>query len=187
MIAGRKCTFLWVSLVGSVLLLTSSCALGRPSERVVLDEGKIGRSVWGAWLEPAAKSAQSGEMVCRGIALASPTSGGLWAQSEYAECGVVSEPAPLIDSIDRGQGKRRRTVWLGVFSAEVRKIYVRVGHARRGKVVSPQRLSPKDAKALGTDQLAFWVHGYAGNSCLHRLITYGPSGATLSDSGKASC
>lgn len=186
MIAGNKCALL-LGMVGVTLLLASSYAAGSSSQRVVLDEGKIGRAMWAVWLKPSAKPGQSRGRVCSGTALAAPSSGGLWAQSESEECGVVSASAPMIESIDRGQGQKRRTVWLGVFSPEVRRIYLRVGNAPRGKVVSPQRLSPKDADALGTDQLRFWVQGYAGNSCLHRLITYDSSGSTLSDSGRGFC
>lgn len=186
MIVRRKCTLLLI-MAGAALLLATSYAPGRSSQRVVLDEGKIGRSMWASWLEPAAKPRHSRGKVCRGIALAAPSSGGLWAQSEFVECGAVSASAPLIDSIDRGQGRKRRTVWLGLFSPEVNKVYLRIGHARRGNFVRLQQLSPKDAEALGTDQLKFWVHGYAGNSCLHRLITYDSSGERLSDSGGDDC
>jgi hypothetical protein len=186
MTVGRKCALL-LAMAGIAMLLTTAYALGASPQRVVLDEGKIGRSVWAAWLEPAAKPVQSREKICRGIALTAPSAGGLWAQSEYGECSLVSAPEPLIDSIDRGQGQKRRTVWLGLFSAEVSKVYLRIGHTRPGNFVRLQQLSPKDAEALGTDRLKFWVRGYAGSSCLHRLITYDSSGDTLSDSGKEPC
>lgn len=186
MTAGRRSALLLIT-AGIALLLATSYAPGRSPQRVVLSEGQIGRSVWTTWLRPAAEPGHSREKVCRGIALAVPSAGGLWAQSEYDECGVVSASAPLIDSIDRGQGQKRRTVWLAVLSPEVSKVYVRIGHTPRGKSVSPQRLSRREARTLGADQLAFWAHGYAGNSCLHRLITYHSSGEMLSDSGKLSC
>jgi hypothetical protein len=186
MTAGRKCALLLIT-AGTTLLLATSYAPGRSPQRVVLDEGKIGRSVWTAWLRPAAQPGRARGRVCRGIALAGPSPGGLWAQSEFEECSAVSATAPVIESIDRGERRKQRTVWLALLSPEVSKVYFRIGHTPRGKVVTPQRLSPREAKALGTDQLEFWVHGYAGNPCLHRLITYDSSGETLSDSGKESC
>jgi hypothetical protein len=186
MTTSRKCVLL-LGLIGTTLLLATSYAPGKSPQRVMLDEGKIGRFVWATWLRPAAQPGHAGGKVCRGGALAGPASGGLWAQSEFDECGAVSASAPLIDSIDRGEGQKRRTVWLGLFSAEVSKVFLRIGHTRPGNFVRLQQLSPKDAETLGTDRLKFWVRGYAGSSCLHRLITYDSSGDTLSDSGKEPC
>lgn len=186
MTAGRKCAILLIT-AGTTLLLAASFAPGRSPQRVVLDEGKIGRSVWAAWLRPAARPGHAGGKVCRGVALAGPSSGGLWAQSEFDECGAVSASAPVIESLDRGQGRKQRTVWLGLFSPEVSKVYLRIGTPQRGNFVRLQQLSSKDAETLGTDRLKFWARGYAGTSCFHRLITYDSSGETLSDSGKESC
>lgn len=186
MTVGRKCAILLIT-AGTTLLLAASLTPANAPQTVLLDEGKIGRSVWTAWLRPAGHSGAAGERVCRGVALAGPSSGGLWAQSEFEECGAVSASAPVIESIDRGQGRKRRTVWLGLFSAEVSKVYLRIGRARQGNFVRLQQLSPKKAGALGIDRLKFWARGYAGPSCLHRLITYNSSGEALSDSGKESC
>lgn len=186
MTASRRWALLLV-VVGTTVLLAGSYASAKSPQKVVLDEGKIGRSVWAAWLRPAAQPGHARGKVCREVALAGPSSGGLWAQSVLEECGAVSASAPVIESIDRGRGQKQRTVWLGLFSAEVSQVYVRIGHARRGNFVRLHQLSLKDAEALGTDQLKFWVHGYAGNSCLHRLITYDSFGETLSDSGGGSC
>ena len=186
MTASRKCALMLV-VIGITLLLAAPYAPGKSPQRVVLDEGRIGRSAWAAWLRPAVRPGDASEKVCRGVALAGPSAGGLWAQSEFDECGAVSASAPVIESIDRGQGRKQRTVWLGLFSPEVSKVYLRIGATRRGNFVRLQQLSSKDAEALGTDRLKFWARGYAGTSCLHRLITYASSGETLSDSGKESC
>lgn len=186
MTAIRKCAILLIT-AGVTLLLAASLAPASSPQRMLLDEGTIGRSVWTAWLRPAGHSGAAGSRVCRGVALAGPSSGGLVAQSEFEECGGVSASAPVIESIDRGEGRKRRTVWLGLFSAEVSKVYLRIGRARQGNLVRLQQLSPKDAGTLGIDRLKFWTRGYAGPSCLHRLITYNFSGETLSDSGKESC
>jgi hypothetical protein len=181
-----KNRLLLLFVIGGTLLATSWATAAGSPQRVLLREGKIGRSVWAAWLEPTKKSGRAGERVCRSLALAGPSAGGLVAQSEYRECGAVSESSPIIESIDRGQGLKRRTVWLGLFSADVSSVYIKIGHVRGGNV-QLSRLSEENAEALGTSRLTFWVHGFSRGACLARLITYDSSGEMLSDSGRNPC
>jgi hypothetical protein len=180
----RRLLNVGVMLVVALGLMASVVA-GQTSSSVALKEGRVGRAFWHAWLEPSQKR-QDPTRACRNVALVVPTKGGLWAQSELRECGSVSPSEPVIESIDSGRGRQRRGVWLGLFSSEVDRIYIAVGN-RQGKVVTVAHLTPKDAAKLHTEQMGFWAHGFAGITCLRRLITYDSSGARLSDSGRGPC
>lgn len=169
-----------VAVAVASLGLATTVTAHRHSQVVILDEGKIGKAAWGAWLEPAAGNTDGPEKVCRNLALMRPTNGGLYARSESRECGAISPSSPAIESIDSGRGSKRRSVWLMIFAPNVERIYVNVGKTG-GRSIRVAKLSSQDSGKLKVENLGFWVRGYAGNASLHRLISYDSTGATLSD------
>jgi hypothetical protein len=177
------------ALIGTFIALflaTGAVAWATNVEQVVvLKEGNIGKAEWGAWLEPDRAKGQA-DKVCRNIALSHPVSGGLRARSEFRECSSVTETVPVIESLDEGDKSKRRTVWLGLFAPNVATAFLRIGRSS-GETVHVRKLRSGAAAKLGTDRLGFWVRGFAGNACLHRLIAYDGEGNVLSDSGKEPC
>jgi hypothetical protein len=176
----------FAGLVISVVLL--ACISARAADGghvVVLREGTIGKSKWTAWLEPAIARGKANK-VCRNLALSHPTYAGLIARSEFRECGSITAAEPAVESIEAGEGSKQRSVWLGLFAPMVRTIYVRIGSSA-GHLVHLQALSVRAAAKVDAERLRYWVRGYAGASCLRRLITYDVNGEVLSDSGSEPC
>lgn len=161
-------------------------SLAADQPQVQLGEGRIGRASWGVWLESAARKGAESSHLCVDMVLVRPIANDLWARGESRECNAVSVAAPVVESLDGGSGRRRRTVWAVVVASDAYSLLINIGnHGPRHVRVG--RIGEQEAHRLGLDRIGFWVHGFGGNACLHRLIAYGRDGSRLSDSGKLPC
>ena len=148
----------------------------------IIGHGYIGRAQWAAWVRDGPASHGG---VCVRMVFARPASVGLNV-SETNECTNVQPSKPVLESVVSGYGRKRRLVFVVLFSGSTREVFLNLG--RRGtRRVKIRRLDKNKAARLGIEQIGFWAHGFSGDVCLRRFIGYDASGAVLSDSGKLRC
>src|SRR4051794_18367992 len=146
------------AVVGVVLVFGVLAGVGVAGKRpfVVVGEGKIGRSEWGAWIEGSPNHRAASSPVCLSVALTGVGRGGS-KSSESFECGVVRSTAPTIQAVSGGGGNRagKRTAIVALFSAATDHIFVNVG--QKGSGARPIRHIGRAAAArLGVEQIGYW-------------------------------
>lgn len=175
-----------VAVASAALFLTAAGgALGQNDPNVVIGKGHVGRSIWAASLERPHKPKAGPNSFCLGIALASPSELGSADISESYECDSVSAAFPVARSVSHGSGKKERSAYVVIFVPSAARTMLNFG--RQGtKTVKLRHLTEAKVVASGVPPVAFWSRGFAGRTCLRRLVVWDKEGSLLSDSGRIS-